>query len=201
MTNRTTRFLLLLIMFLALAVPVVSVQAQDEPEATPEIVVAPDENPSVIVVSNPNPPIPVEDGFSVWELVAVIGAIFAGSTFTLASLAWVFEKLRSNKDQMTTLEKAFNSVSQETLQIVYDAAKIGADAAKAALALTEVIKEASDGVPVKTKPPFTFAMTDSNGNTQIVYYDTGEALLGQTGRFQQHEDGTLSWHPESQPTG
>jgi hypothetical protein len=42
-----------------------------------------------------------------------------------------------------------------------------------------------------------FALVDGSGAERRVYYDSSVPLAGTSGHFQEHEDGTLTWHPDS----
>lgn len=173
------------------------VSAQDAVEVTPEVIQALTDTGTDIIVIPPVDTGGGSDGFTVWELIAVIGAVFTTATFSLVGLMLVSEKLRNNPSQMTTLERAFNSIPQEAMQKIYELSQVVADVGRLVVSVTETLKEATDGVPIKDKPAqASFKLIDSGGNEQIVYYQTGTALLGQVGRFQQHEDGTLTWQPD-----
>jgi hypothetical protein len=106
------------------------------------------------------PTLPPDDGGggglpidTIWDLLGVIVAVGSTITFTVVGIAYALTTLIRNTDQMAIIEQAFDSVPAHVLDTMQEMSTVVIEAAVLIKAVGELVKEATDRVPVKDKLP------------------------------------------------
>jgi hypothetical protein len=193
----TACLLLSLLFLLVLAIPGAAVQAQDV-EVTPEVIEAltPTAGGGWFELTPEQYTLLSEDAlegilFILKAMVALFGTALAGLFFSAPP--WL-------KPFLVSGWKTARTRFIEPVGAIVEATEGKSDDAQYDEFIRRLDKlEERIGFREPSVMPSTasFTIVDGSGSERRVYYEGGIALLHNTsGRFEEHPDGTLTWHPD-----